>query len=198
MSQFQDNAGCAAKLSAGLCHAGGREACVSVINSPVLVLNQNYEPLNICRVRRAMVLILRGKAEVLENGRGEIHAITISLPIPSVVRLTQLVKRPRLQKKLTRFEVFNRDKYKCQYCGREGRDLTLDHVVPRSRGGTHDWQNVVSCCFPCNLRKAGRTPSEASMKLTRLPSPPPPATFSVPYQHLRIHHEWQKFIMQAG
>jgi len=171
---------------------------MSVINSPVLVLNQDYEPLNICRVRRAMVLLLRGKAEVLENGRGEIHAISVSLPIPSVVRLTQHVKRPRLQKKLTRFEVFNRDRYTCQYCGREGRDLTLDHVLPRSRGGTHEWGNVVSCCFPCNLRKAGRTPPEASMKLMRHPSPPPPATFSVPYQYLRIHGEWQKFIMQAG
>jgi 5-methylcytosine-specific restriction endonuclease McrA len=158
---------------------------MSVINSPVLVLNQDYEPLNICRVRRAMVLLLRGKAEVLENGRGEIHAVSVSLPIP-------------LQKKLTRFEVFNRDRYTCQYCGREGRDLTLDHVLPRSRGGTHEWGNVVSCCFPCNLRKAGRTPTEASMKLMRHPSPPPPATFSVPYQHLRIHDEWQKFIMQAG
>ena len=171
---------------------------MSAVNSPVLVLNQNYEPLNVCRVRRAMVLILRGKAEVLENGRGEIHAINISLPIPSVVRLTHFIRRPRLQKRLTRFEIFNRDKFTCQYCGRQIKDLTLDHIVPRSRGGTHEWENIASCCFPCNLRKAGRTPAEAGMKLTRRPLAPPPAAFSIPYEYLRHHDEWQKFIVQAG
>lgn len=167
-------------------------------NMPVLVLNQNFEPLNVCRVRRAIILVIRGKAEVLENGRGELHATTTSVPIPSVVRLTQFVKRPRVQKRLTRLEVFNRDKYTCQYCGRETRDLTLDHIIPRSRGGAHEWNNVVGCCFACNLRKAGRTPAEAGMKLLRNPLPPPPSTFSIPYHHLRTHTEWQRFIAQAN
>lgn len=171
---------------------------MDIINTPVLVLNQDYEPLNICRVRRAVILIINRKAEVIENGRGEIHAISSSFPIPSVVRLTQFVRRPRLQKKLTRFEVFNRDKYTCQYCGREIKDLTLDHVMPRSQGGTHDWGNVVSSCFSCNLRKAGRTPTQAGMKLIHHPIPPPPTTFSIPYQHLSGHKEWQKFLPAAN
>lgn len=171
---------------------------MDTVNIPVLVLNQDYQPVNVCRVRRAVVLVLQGKAEVIENGLGMIHAIAASLPIPSVVRLNYLVKRPRFQKKLTRFEVFNRDRYTCQYCGRETRELTLDHVVPRSRAGEHSWDNVVSCCFSCNRRKAGRTPVEAGMKLRLPPTPPPPASFSVPFQYLRIHTEWFKFLPEAG
>ena len=171
---------------------------VNLTNVPVLVLNQNFEPLNICRVRRAVVLVLDGKAEVIENGRGELHAISTSVPIPSVVRLTQFVKRPRLLKRLTRFEVFNRDKFTCQYCGRETKDITLDHILPKSRGGTHEWYNVVGCCFSCNLRKAGHTPAEAGMRLLRQPLPPPPTAFSVPYHYLRAHGEWQKFVAKAN
>jgi len=165
---------------------------------PVLVLNQDYQPVNICRVRRAVVLLVQGKAEVIENGLGEIHAVSESLPIPSVVRLNYLVKRPRFTKKLTRFEVFNRDKYTCQYCRSEHKELTLDHVLPRSRGGQHTWENVVSCCFYCNRRKAGRTPAEAGMQLLRQPAPPPPTGFSIPYRYLNTHDEWQKFLTQAG
>mgnify|MGYP001041378359 CR=1 FL=1 len=165
---------------------------------PVLVLNQDYQPINICRVRRAVVLILQGKAEVLENGLGIVHAISCSLPIPSIVRVTYLVKRPRFQRRLTRFEVFNRDKYTCQYCGRETKELTLDHIIPRSQGGRHDWENVVSCCFSCNRRKAGRTPMEAGMKLIHRPLIPRPDSFYVPYQYLRTHSEWQKFLVAAN
>lgn len=171
---------------------------MDIINTPVLVLNQDYQPINICRVRRAVVLILQGKAEVLENGLGSIHAISCSLPIPSIVRIGYLVKRPRFQRKLTRFEVFNRDKYTCQYCGRDTKELTLDHIIPRSQGGRHDWENVVSCCFPCNRRKAGRTPMEAGMKLIQRPLIPRPDSFYVPYQYLRTHSEWQKYLIAAG
>ena len=165
-----------------------------IINNPVLVLNQNYQPVNICRVRRAVVLLFRGKAEVLENGSGEIHSINYTFPLPSVIRLTYMVNRPRYQRKLTRIEVFSRDKYTCQYCGRETKELTLDHVIPRYRGGEHDWENVVSCCIPCNRRKAGRTPKEAGMKLIRQPFPPP-SGFYIPYQYFHTYEEWQKFII---
>ncbi len=173
-------------------------AAADLINAPVLVLNQNYEALNICRVRRAVILVIRGKAEVIENGRGQLHAMNASVAIPAVVRLTQFVKRPRLQKRLTRFEVFNRDRYTCQYCGRETRDITLDHVIPKSRAGAHQWDNVVACCFACNLRKAGQTPSEAGMRLLRPPLPPPPATFSIPYHYLRTQTGWRKFVPSAS
>ncbi len=165
-----------------------------MINLPVLVLNQNYEPLNICQVRRAVILLLRGKAETLENGLGVLHTVDGAYPIPSVIRLNYLIKRPRLQRKLTKYEVFNRDHYTCQYCGRETKELTLDHVIPKKRGGKHVWENVVSACVPCNRRKAGRTPSEAGMKLLRPPSPPRDGSFYIPYHQLLLHKEWQKYL----
>lgn len=165
-----------------------------MVNSPVLVLNQNYEPLNISRVRRAVVLVLRGKAEALENGSAVIHTPSYSLPMPSVIRLVYLVKRPRPQKKLTRLEVFRRDEYTCQYCGRETRELTLDHVIPRHKGGRHIWENVVSACIPCNNRKAGRSPREAGMRLIRQPFTPRISGYYVPYEHIQRHNEWQKFL----
>ncbi len=160
----------------------------------MLVLNQNYRPVNICRVRRAVVLVFRGKAEVLENGLGEIHAISYTLPLPSVIRLVYIIKRPPPQRKLTRLEVFNRDKYTCQYCGKETKELTLDHVIPRSQGGEHNWGNIVSCCIPCNRCKAGRTPREAEMKLIHQPLPPKQSGFYIPYQYLASHSGWQKFL----
>ncbi len=142
-----------------------------MINLPVLVLNQNYEPLNICRARRAVVLVYCGKAEMLEDGSGFIHSIGQIFSVPSVIRLAYMIKRPRPKRKLTRLEVFNRDQYICQYCGKESRQLTLDHVIPRYRSGEHTWENVVSACIPCNRHKAGRTPEQAGMRLIRCPSP---------------------------
>jgi len=168
-----------------------------MINLPVLVLNQNYEPLNICRVRRAVVLIYRGKAEMLENGTGFIHSATNTFPLPSVIRLAYMIKRPRPMRKLTRLEVFNRDQYTCQYCGKQTHQLTLDHVIPRHQGGEHIWENVVGACIPCNRHKAGKTPSEAAMKLIRHPAPPRDSIcFYIPYHYLQTQHEWQKYLPQ--
>ncbi len=168
-----------------------------MINLPVLVLNQNYEPLNVCRVRRAVVLLYRGRAEMLENGSGFIHSANRIFPVPSVIRLDYFIKRPRPERKLTRLEVFNRDQYTCQYCGRETQQLTLDHVVPRYRGGQHTWENVVSACIPCNRRKAGRTPSEARMKLTHSPSlPRGNLLFYIPSHYLQTQEGWQKYLPQ--
>lgn len=168
-----------------------------MINFPVLVLNQSYEPLTICRARRAVVLIYQGKAEMLENGIGFIHTIADTLPLPSVIRLAYLIKRPRRERKLTRFEVFNRDRYTCQYCGKETRQLTLDHIVPRYRGGQHTWENVISACVPCNRRKAGRTPQEAGMKLIRQPfHPTNNPYFNIPYHYRQTRQEWQKYLLQ--
>ena len=168
-----------------------------MVNLPVLVLNQNYEPLNICRVRRAVVLIYRGKAEMLENGTGFIHSASGSFSVPSVIRLDYMIKRPWHERKLTRLEVFQRDHYTCQYCGKETRQLTLDHVIPRYRGGQHVWENVVSACVSCNRRKAGKTPEEARMRLIRPPSPPRGhALFYIPGHYLQAHTEWQKYLYQ--
>lgn len=165
-----------------------------MVNTSVLILNQNYQPLNICQARRAVVLLFQGKAEVIENGSGVIHAVSCSFPLPSVIRLNYIIKRPPFQRRLARFEVFNRDRYTCQYCGKETRELTLDHVIPRYRGGERSWENVVSACRACNRRKAGRTPTEAGMKLVRQPFAPRPRSFFLPYDSLRTHKEWAKFV----
>ena len=168
-----------------------------MINLPVLVLNQNYEPLNICRVRRAIVLLYRGKAEMLENGSGFIQSASYTFPVPSVIRLAYWIKRPRPRPKLTRIEVFNRDRHTCQYCGTVTKQLTIDHVIPRYRGGQHTWENVVSACMPCNRRKAGRTPEQAGMKLLHSPSPSRGNFFIyAPYHYLQPRDEWQKYLPQ--
>jgi 5-methylcytosine-specific restriction endonuclease McrA len=173
------------------------ERRLNMVNLPVLVLNQNYEPLNVCRVRRAVVLVHRGKAEMLENGVGFIHTTSDIFPLPSVIRLAHMIKRPRPKRKLTRLEVFNRDKYTCQYCGKQSHQLTIDHVVPRHRGGEHTWENVVSACIPCNRHKAGKSPSEAGMKLIRQPAPPHDNLyFYIPHHYLQSRNEWQKYLPQ--
>jgi 5-methylcytosine-specific restriction endonuclease McrA len=163
-------------------------------NSSVLVLNQNYEPLNVCNARRAFVLVDRGKAEVLEHNHGLLRTATQTYPLPSVIRLIYLIRRPRPQMRLTRREVFQRDHYTCQYCGRRSKDLTLDHVVPRHRGGAHTWENLVSACKACNHRKAGRTPDEARMKLRREPYRPKATSYNIFQQYLVQQDSWRKFI----
>jgi 5-methylcytosine-specific restriction endonuclease McrA len=98
---------------------------------------------------------------------------------------------------MTRFEIFNRDKHTCQYCGQQTRQLTLDHVIPRYRGGQHTWENVVSACVACNRRKAGRTPREANMKLVREPAPPTSSHFYIiPHHYLSKRDEWRKYLPQ--
>ena len=170
-----------------------------MINLPVLVLNQNYEPLHVCRVRRAIVLLYRGKAEMLQNGVGFIQSASDIFPVPSVIRLAYIIRRPRPVPKLTRTEIFRRDHHTCQYCGREIKQLTVDHVIPRYRGGEHVWENVVSACVPCNRHKAGRTPQEAGMKLTRKPAyPGDQLFFSIPYHYRQAREEWHKSLPQEN
>ena len=138
----------------------------------VLVLNQDYAPLQVAAVRRAFVLVVHGKAEVLELSDVPIRTPVAEYPRPSVIRLMSYVKRPRLRPKLTRRTIFARDRGECLYCGKRARELTLDHVVPRHRGGGDTWDNLASACRPCNHRKGGRTPDEASMQLRRMPVEP--------------------------
>ncbi len=160
----------------------------------VLVLNQNYEPLNVCNVRRAVVLVLRGKAEVLEHALGAMRTATHSVMLPSVIRLMHMIRRPRPKVRLTRKEIFARDGWACVYCGRQSRDLTLDHVMPRHRGGGHTWENLVSACKSCNHRKAGHTPGEAHMEMRGVPGAPRVSVYHAFFQYLAARHEWQKFV----
>lgn len=144
----------------------------STVQRPVLVLNQNYEPINVCTLRRAIVLVIRDKAEMIEVYPVPLYATSIFYEAPSVIRLYQLVRRPRPRVKLTRREVFVRDRYTCQYCGTSHGDLTLDHVIPRSRGGPHTWENLVTACRTCNHRKGGKSVKEARMTLLQAPYEP--------------------------
>ena len=183
-------------LSKRLPDKGTQMVMQGIIRLPVLVLNQNYQPLNVCNVRRAVVLLSRGRAELLINGRGELRTTTTAFPAPSVIRLINFVKRPLARRRLSRKEVFLRDSFACQYCGKQSKSLTLDHVLPRYRGGAHSWENVVAACIPCNHRKAGRTPNEAGMKLLNAPRTPRPNPYSMFY-HRSLQEEWLPFIPWA-
>ncbi len=136
-----------------------------------LVLNATYEPLSVVSGRRAVVLLLREKADVVAAGETVWHSERMSMPVPSVIRLRHFVKVPYARRvPLNRRAVFARDDARCQYCGRAAENL--DHVVPRSRGGTHTWENVVAACRPCNNRKGNRLPVEAGLALRRSPRAP--------------------------
>jgi 5-methylcytosine-specific restriction endonuclease McrA len=154
-------------------HTGRR-----TVSGRVLVLNASYEPLNVCSVRRAVVLILKEKAELLEQGDRKLHSESMTLPNPVVIRLVTYVRVPRdsRSRRITRRAVFARDSWTCQYCGKTSH-LTVDHVIPRSRGGASDWENIVTSCAPCNRRKGNRTPVETGMHPRLKPRAPGPAVF---------------------
>jgi 5-methylcytosine-specific restriction endonuclease McrA len=145
----------------------------------VLVLNASYEPINVCTVRRAAVLVLKSRAEVLEQSEWNLRAENLTLPRPVVIRLTSYVNVPRdtHRRKITRRALFARDRWTCQYCGNIRRTLTVDHVVPRSKGGASSWDNIVTCCAPCNRRKGNRLPAQARMHPRRRPGAPSPTVF---------------------
>jgi len=136
-----------------------------------LVLNATYEPLAVVPARRALCLVLAGKAEVVHEEGELIRSATLSFLVPTVIRLRYVVRVPFVRRTaLSRRAVFIRDQYRCQYCG--GFADSIDHVMPRSRGGRHTWDNVAAACRPCNLRKRDRTPDEAGMRLASMPRLP--------------------------
>lgn len=160
----------------------------------VLVLNASMEPINVCTVKRAVVLLLKERAEVIEHGEGELHSETTSFARPAVIRLVAYVRIPHgYRRRVTRKAVFARDDWVCQYCGSETA-LTLDHVIPRSRGGPTEWENVVAACPPCNRRKNDRLPKEAGMKLRQVPKRPAAAVFV--YVEARVPPmTWQQYLV---
>jgi 5-methylcytosine-specific restriction endonuclease McrA len=168
---------------------------VKKLSQPVLLLNVNYEPLHVCNTRRAISLIISGKAEIIMNGRGTIRSATAEFDMPSVIKLGYMVRRPRVGISLNKREILRRDEYTCQYCGYQARVLTIDHVVPRRLGGRHIWTNVVAACPPCNRRKGGKTPERANMMLRRQPAEPRPSAFYRFGTHLESHGEWEQFIL---
>ena len=141
-------------------------------------MNATYEPVNVCTVRRAVVLLLKDKAELIERAERELHSAMTTIARPMVIRLISYVRIPRdtHRRKITRRAVFARDDWTCQYCGSRSQ-LTVDHVVPRSKGGPSTWENIVASCAPCNRRKGDSLPRQAGMHLIRQPRKPSPHVF---------------------
>lgn len=142
--------------------------------SRTLLLSQSYEPIKAITWQRAITLLTLGKVEVLESYDGFVRSSTVVIKIPAVVRLLRAFRRFRKPVKFSRVNIYGRDNYCCQYCGKQHRvaDLTYDHVLPRALGGKTVWANIVSCCQDCNARKGNRTPEQAGMKLIRQPTQP--------------------------
>ena len=146
----------------------------SAMQTPVLVLNASYEPINICGARRALVLVLKGVARTEEEQGAILHAARVRMPMPSVIRLLEYRRIPHQTRALSRKNILLRDRNTCQYCGisLHSSELTLDHVQPRSRGGLSTWENLVACCHGCNRRKGNQLLHELKdMKLIREPRP---------------------------
>jgi 5-methylcytosine-specific restriction endonuclease McrA len=151
------------------------------VTQKVLLLNASYEPLNICSWKRAIVLLIKGKAIAVESQSTYLAPDT---PLPLVIRLLHYIRIPHKSIPLTRKNLMHRDRYTCQYCGKMGGDLTVDHVLPRSRGGRDEWENVVVACLRCNVGKGNRTPEEAGLTLHRKISRP------VNFAHFELSKHW--------
>ena len=163
----------------------------------VLVLNTTYEPLNVCSLRRALVLMLKEKAEIVEESPRTIHSERRDFAAPHVIRLRSYVSVPRAaSKRISRRAVFARDRFRCQYCGSQ-KHLTVDHVVPRSKGGPDSWENVVTSCAPCNRKKGDRLLPAGDLALTRKPRPPEPFSF-VFMEVEHIHDSWRPYLAWAA
>lgn len=167
-------------------------------SGPVLVLNATYEPINVCSVRRAAVLLLKEKAEVVERASWSLRSEHTAMPRPVVIRLLKYVRVPRdpHKRRITRRAVFARDGWTCQYCGTSGT-LTVDHVIPRSKGGSSDWENIVASCAPCNRRKGDLTPAQADMHPAREPRAPHPQVF-IHVASPTIPAAWRAWLPEAA
>ncbi len=172
-----------------------RAPLLNVNSARVLILNASFEPLHVCSLKRAVALLMHEVAERVEDGDKVLRSVNRDFPVPSVIRLRRFVKRPFRQRvAFNRRNLFKRDDHTCQYCGTRSNDLTLDHVLPRSRGGPTNWDNVVACCKRCNARKRDRTPDEAGMALQRRPYAPR-FIFSSAYGVLPdIDPIWEKYL----
>ncbi len=158
------------------------------------MLNASYEPLNITGWRRAVILMLKGKAEQVEHNGKYLYR---DFPLPTVIRLRQYIAVPYREIPLTRRNILNRDNHACQYCGYKGDELTLDHIIPRSRGGGDSWENLITACMRCNVKKGSRTPKEANLHLRTQPRKPYSSLHYEAVSHINngSHAEWRKYII---
>lgn len=164
-----------------------------ILDEAVLVLNQNYEPLNVCSVRRALSLVFCGKASSVETADGQVRSVSDAFPVPSVVRLERYIRAPRRRVVLSKRNVLKRDNYQCQYCGLVDRKMTIDHVVPKKHNGPESWENLVAACVNCNARKGDRPPEQAGLALMRKPKRPNNVTFIRNFVGV-ADHRWKPYL----
>jgi 5-methylcytosine-specific restriction endonuclease McrA len=163
----------------------------------VLVLNQSYEPLQVCTAKRAIVLLFSGKAQRVEDSDRVISSPSLMMVLPSVIRLNRYIHRPfKYTLAFNKKNILKRDNFTCQYCERNGGErLTIDHVLPKSLGGRTVWENVVSACRGCNLKKGSKTLKEANMELLRAPARPlSPVHLLLAAFSVQAAKEWQKYL----
>jgi 5-methylcytosine-specific restriction endonuclease McrA len=169
-------------------HTNGR------LNAKVLVLNQNYEALTICSTKKAVVLLLTNKAEIIAKKDGLVlRSPSTTLPFPSIIRLSNYVNVHYKMVLLSRKNILRRDNHKCQYCGRSDLPLTIDHVIPKSKGGQDTWENLVTACIKCNNKKGDRTLEEANMHLIRKPFRPSHIMFLKNFVG-QVDERWKPFL----
>jgi 5-methylcytosine-specific restriction endonuclease McrA len=137
----------------------------------ILVLNSDYTPLNITTFKRAIVLVIKGKAEILKDDNIIIRSETTTYSKPLIIRLFNYISHKMKNLRVNRHRLYKRDNNECAYCGSK-KELTIDHIIPKSRGGKNTWNNLITCCLPCNLRKGDKTPEEAKMPLRFQPRTP--------------------------
>ncbi len=169
---------------------------VNVLSKFVLVLNQNYEPLSVCNVKRAIILVYLGKAEIIEQDSVRLKAAAWSIHMPLVVRLFLYVSVPHKKVILSRKNIIKRDNHQCQYCGSRLGPMTVDHIVPKKMGGTESWENLVCACVTCNNKKGNRTPEQAGIRLMRIPSKPTHLMFIQHFVGIRSD-KWKPYLFMS-
>lgn len=166
--------------------------------SKVLVLNSSYEPLNICNAKKALVLLFGGKAvPVAYHPERVVRTLSRTYPLPSIVRLTVFMRIPFRRIMLNRSNIILRDNYQCQYCGKTGPPLTIDHMLPRSRGGEYSWENLITACPRCNARKGDRTPKEAGMPPLKQPIKPNHLLLFTQYLSPLVQDDWKPYLYMS-
>lgn len=166
----------------------------SSLNAKVLILNQSYEPISVCSTKKALLLLFLMKAEIVEErGNHAVRTVRDRYPFPSVIRLSAYLRVPFRKIELSRKNILRRDGYRCQYCGTTTSPLTVDHVIPRSRGGADSWENLTCACVKCNNKKGNRTPDEARMRLLSVPKKPHHVLFLKHYLG-KVDEAWRPYL----